>query len=133
MNLFTLRLVAASLKHPRYGRWGLRDGERNGLMCDRIDPGHAGAFQTPHGSTLRAAPVRGEFRGVLAVFRDEHGIDPQDARVTEDLLVLRLQDQCTVELCPGNWFLRPGTVGALRGRCVAGQVGEGVPTWDDQP
>jgi len=117
----------------RYGRRGLRDGEGNGLMRDRIDPGHAGAFQTPHGSTLRAAPVRGEFRGVLAVFRDEHGIDPQDASVTEDLLVLRLQDQCAVEGYPGNWFLCPGTVGALRGRCVAGQIGEGVPAWDDQP
>ena len=77
-------------------RRGLCDGQRNGLMGGGINPGDAGSLQTPHRPALTPGPVRGEIRGVAAVFRDEHGVDTQNATAIQGLLVLRLQDQQTV-------------------------------------
>ena len=68
-----------------------------------------------------------------AVFRDEYGVHPQNAAATQGLLVLRLQDQCAVQLHPRHGFLGPRSVGTVRGRTIPGQVGEVVPPWNDQP
>jgi hypothetical protein len=70
---------------------------------------------------------------VAAVFGDEHGVHSQNAAAMQGLLVLRLQDQCAVQLDPGHGFLGPGPVGTVRGRTVPSQVGEVVASWEGEP
>ena len=83
-------------------------------MGGGVDPGDAGAFQSPHCTALTPRPIRGEIRRVTAVLGDEHGVDTQDAAAVQGLLFSCTQGTCF--LAQDRWVR--SEVGPYRARLV---------------